>query len=203
MPSLMQTDWSDVNDSESWDATMSELPADQLWSWGQPIDEAYLPIRVTFTRLDNPLMDFGTLFRSSQFAVTESFRKVVEALEPGVHQFAPIEATGPDGGPLPEPIYMLKVLTVLPGIDNERSGLKLRKMPPPMQGIMKGDVTGEDRFRYNFAYPTWYRDDVVANHHLWVDDRTLISDHFVSDELRAAIEAAGLKGMMFEAGQTD
>ena len=52
--------------------------------------------------------------------VSERFRMCVEAIEPGVHQFIPIELKMPDGSIYPEQYYILNVQNFIDTLDVEK-----------------------------------------------------------------------------------
>jgi len=60
--------------------------------------------------------------RGPSYAVSIRLRDIVEALEPGIHQFFPIQVLGRDGNPVPlEYVYMLieqEIDAVIPELTN-------------------------------------------------------------------------------------
>jgi hypothetical protein len=122
-------------------------------------------------------------------AVDDRFVAAVEALSPGVHQFIPVEITTKDGRALARPHFLLNCCTRIESIDPARS-----------YGKIKGETDDEGN-----PSPHWYFNcngsrknqtvfkDRIAGHAMWWDIRA--SRLFVSDDLWAALNAAGISGL--------
>lgn len=123
-------------------------------------------------------------------AVTDCLRSLIEELEPGRHQFKAVKITLPSGKAYPTAYFTLRVLSQLDAFDKEKSdptcwkkSVRILKIAPPME---------------DHAYGIALSRRVIADHHIWrgfVSPESGISgfDFYVSDTLKAVIDAAGLK----------
>lgn len=116
--------------------------------------------------------------------VSESFRQLVEDMEPGVHQFFPFDLrNGKRGEPAPEQYYILNIATLLDSVDPEKSDVKRRRGVAGKPGTFV--VSGlSDKFVV--------RSDVIAGHHLW-RERYVGSVFFGSEEFINRFNALKLK----------
>jgi hypothetical protein len=118
--------------------------------------------------------------------VSETFRKLVEEREPDVHQFFPVELQIAKGGAELGPRYMLNVGQTLRAIEADRSQINWG--------------TRADGTRW--AYPPGADDRLVATRSaiagksLW-NDRLYSLNRFVSDDLKAAFETAGVPSLQY------
>lgn len=129
---------------------------------------------------------------SARWGCSAEFKALVEALEPGMHQFFPITIRRPDGKPIlradgrevgPGQYYILNALQAVDAL-----------LPDHCIG-----PRGEKR--QSLAQLT--RDDdlcvarsAITGRHLWINEPFYKSGlYFVSNELGTAIQAQGLKGL--------
>lgn len=127
-------------------------------------------------------------------AVTDRLRSLIEVLEPGRHQFKAVKITLPSGESYPTAYFTLRVLSQLDAFDKEKSDPACWKKSIR---ILKIVSPKEDH-----AHGIALRRSVIADHHIWrgfVSPETGISgfNFYVSDTLKTAIDAAGLKMMPF------
>ena len=128
----------------------------------------------------------GYIDRWSIPMVSETFRKAVEAQEPGIHQFVPFELrNGPKGDPAPEQYYFMSILRTLDAIEKDRSEIEKRKRPDgslfsigPKNYLQKG---------------IFVHRSIVDGHHLW-RDRYYTNGFFASDRMRASLVGHKIKG---------
>jgi hypothetical protein len=104
----------------------------------------------------------------------------IESIEPGVHQYLPLDVLQKDGTPLPEPRYLLNVCTRLDTVDPERSDLHVCEVTGKYLG-----------FRSSKTKPSFQKDK-VRGHALWWDYR--VSCLLMSDALADIIKANGFRG---------
>lgn len=112
-------------------------------------------------------------------------RAVIEGLAPASAglQFVPVVIERSDGRPSPEGCSFFKAVDLVDAIVPERSEVA----PQYHRG----------RF---YRYDAWigaklaFRPEVVGGRHIWVD-KYLTNRVFISDEMRAAMMAAGLTGV--------
>ena len=138
-------------------------------------------------------------------AVSQRFRDIVESLEPGVHEFIPVDvrfSANPER--VGEPMYLLSIAVYETGIDIEKSEKQMRT-PPTMPAGYEHLVTKPyDRT----PYPTLvcekgrgkvFDDDVIRGRHLWKFHHRMALWHpvFASAELVEAVKGEGLIGPRF------
>jgi hypothetical protein len=129
------------------------------------------------------------------WCVSAEFREVVEAFEPGLHQFFPIMIRRPSG----KPIERLDGREVAPG--------QYFIMNPlvRMHSLLPEECIGKQgQRRTTLKDVVKYVDDlclsraVIAGRHLWVDASFTMGEFFVSDALLAALRDKGLKGFLVQ-----
>jgi uncharacterized protein DUF1629 len=117
--------------------------------------------------------------------VSARMRAVIEGVAPpwaGL-EFTPVVVERSDGKPDPEGYTFFKVLDLVDAIVPDRSQVK----PVHFKGEFR-------RYSAGIAARFAFRDEAVAGRHIWMD-KHLKSRVFISDELRAAMMAAGLTGV--------
>jgi len=152
------------------------------------IDEVLMPKVVVLAKPYQALGDFITL--GMGYAVTARFRDLIEKLEPGRHQFIPFKITLRSGKDYPVAYFTFRVLSQLDAFDKDKSdptcwerSVRILKITAPKKAHAHGIALSRD---------------VIANHHIWrgfVSAETGISgfNFYVSEALKAAIDAAGLR----------
>lgn len=156
---------------------------------GIRFDPADVKTEFWLTSRQKTLADFLPVV--ARWGVSAEFREVVEALEPGLHQFFPIMIRRPNG----KPIERLDGREVGPGHYFIMNPLVRINSLLPEECIGK---QGQRRTTLNEVLRTV--DDlcvslaVIAGRHLWVDAYFGGGQLFVSDAFLAAIEEKGLKG---------
>lgn len=144
-----------------------------------------LPTRVRWSD-HRPVPDFQISDAPTMF-VSERFRDVVEHVEPGVHQFEPVEYVGKGGSHVAN-MFVFVICSRIDSVDRERT-----TMYRFHHFWQAAGPTGGSRLVFNAAQ--------VGDHHLWIDkylpDFTLASSHFVD-----AARDAGLVGVSFREWET-
>ncbi len=132
--------------------------------------------------------------------VSERFRAVVEALEPGVHQFVPIQYVPGNGPPSDYGFYWFFARTRIFPMDPERTFPPMRPFPEgpdwvrpfpdkPAYGFNRTDAPARE-------WKPYFDQSIVADHHVFVAGE--LPDFFcVSDAFKSAVEEAGLTGAGF------
>ncbi len=132
----------------------------------------------------------------ARLGVSPEARALIKEFEPGVHQFLPVEIVGPrsrrpihrlDGRVLDTSYHVLIPQTVLDAVSIERSEVSVsatRHGPPLVVPAMGSD---------NIVL----RREVVRRHHVWRGAFHLPRCLFFSDALTRAVEASGLRKLMF------
>lgn len=128
--------------------------------------------------------------------VTEAVRDKIEALEPGVHRFFPVELTMPDGTPTAQRYYGLNICVRLDAVDPDKStGVRRYHVLPAKLPKVWDYSFGGDKIEVAV------RKSVIAGHAIWYDYR--LCKAMVSDELADWFEAEGIKGWSPEFGKTN
>ena len=141
------------------------------------------------------LTDF--IFINAVDAVSPEVKEVVEALEPGRHQFFPVSIQrqrgskpilGKDGAPLLDSYYVLNPGARLDAVWIERSNVDVREFAPD-----KVFVSENRRHRDQVVV----RRSVVDGHHIWRGQWHLGTKLFFSDTLVQVAQERKWKGRMF------
>lgn len=145
---------------------------------GRPVKPDFVPTRMRWgDRQRHPIPDFdnGLILNVSNRA-----RDVIEGLEPGVHQFLPVEYFDVEGAPI-EKRWFLIVGNRIDSVDRDHSRMRLAK------GIMwtSNDVDNP-RLVFN--------EQQAAGTHLW-QDKHLTSGPYLSDVLADQLQNGGLSGL--------
>lgn len=118
-------------------------------------------------------------------AVDERLKALIEGLEPGVHRFWPLRLVKPSGQDFPERYYGIVIDRFLDSFLPEATKPEVFK--------------GEGRYRISgigtkSKYTALTLSMAVTNgSHLWRERNLTDPNIFISDELKAGIDAAGLK----------
>lgn len=152
--------------------------------YGEAVDPAELPRALRLTRVWEPLVD---ILRLWAYVVPERVRAIIEGLEPGVHQFIPVELRRSDGAPTNGPHYWLNILQQLDFVDPDQSWLSWHQ-----------DSHGRWFGTYGLG-DDWLvaREEAIAGRHLWCSRGNRPEGFFASDALKQALEAEGVTGWQF------
>ncbi len=132
--------------------------------------------------------------------VCEIFRKMVEELEPGVHQFFPIEFVTKKGAPVPGngPYYLFRVMQSFDAILVAKSNLvwvnRYDKFVPGKTPLVQAPVSlrfGPGALQLVMSRPQ------IAGRHAWRTNQVIMDDLYFSDDLVDAVRAAKLKKFEF------
>lgn len=149
------------------------------WRWQMP-DE---PFRISLARDEGPLVDiinggFGA------WAISQRVIDMIEALEPKVHQYLPLELLQPDGSVHPDRRWLLNICSRADVVDVERSNTQW--MAPPMSHKFM-DAPGERRLVV--------RCEEASRRALWSEWRYHGAQReFASDALWTLLREAGVRG---------
>jgi hypothetical protein len=168
-----------------------------LMSWPVPREVmAAVPTRLVVRPATRGFIpDFGKATMISSWVVSERFARLVEELEPNVHQFIPFqECVDNKGQPIGRSFFLMNILTRLSAVDIERSAVKWQT------------TRFSDGSEQTTLVPWWggrvqltLKRDVIGNHHLWRGGKDgLIAEHFMSDQLHDAMERHGLSPLWAE-----
>jgi len=151
----------------------------QGWRWPIP-DE---PFRNRLKRKTGRIVDIVTP-EFPAYAISQRVIDLIEAIEPGVHQYLPYEMIQPDGSVHPEKRWLLNVCTRADTLDYERSDVIPLKAAP-------AEYMDRTRFR-SIAI----RKAEAERRAVWYEYRYVGSsgDFLVSDRLWDALHEAGCAG---------
>lgn len=170
---------------------------------GRPIDPANVPTRVRWKdRRKQPMGDFdGGPLES----VSSRAKALIEAFEPGVHQFLPVQFVDIDSDFL-EDRWFLIVCNRLDTIDRDKvSGFLLRrgKVWTPIKDYLRR-MPEDIPPGYDPTQPSVlvFNRSQIGSAHLWIDLH-LSPSIWVSDRFDAACEAEGLTGRITNHNRRD
>ena len=186
-----------THDGDSASAKAIITPDGGVGTGGFPRETANLPKRVTWSVPNRkPVPDFD---QTPMLNVSERARRVIEGLEPGVHQFVPVEYYNKKGM-LIENRYWFVVCNRIDSLDREHTTMIL-SLP------MEGWCTIKDAERWGIPIPDHLDpgqpSKIVFNlrqigcAHMW-HDKYLGSGEFMSDHMAEEIQKAGLTGLRLE-----
>ncbi len=169
-------------------AAKKDLFSARFKVYAHPYLSEHFPRRVQLTE-GKRVFDFNNYIAGGG-AVSQRFRDAVEAIEPGVHQFFPVELLHRDGTPYGEPLYYWNITTAIDAIRPDLGGVHKMGDPnrPGTHGwVITSGVKHHDRKQLAVDAAT------IAGRAAWRDVR-MISRDFISDALIAALRDAGTEG---------
>jgi hypothetical protein len=119
---------------------------------------------------------------ASHFLVSVKLRDLIEELEPGVHQFQPIELIWKKDESHAADFFWFNPCNRVDGIDRTHSTAKF------------DEKTGKWKYEGGEFVVNL---EQVAGHHIWVDSRASFGTNWVSEAFYNAAHQAGIKGIKF------
>lgn len=183
-----------VNNDNITPGSYDRMPDDPMQPWYEehffpPFEDwqcEYFPSRYTL----NPEISKPTdIVMFGYWGMRDEIKQIIEAVEPGVHQFIPFKLIyGPEEKRMELPYHTLAIGCWLEPIDLDKSDVDVSEsLDPsgrPLHWYKKWDV------------PTVLHKDKVSGHHLWVNSRR---ETYVSTELYDRLIETGLgSGWKFE-----
>lgn len=194
----------DINKIRTIDQTPDGGPDTQSVYAGRPCATDFFPSKMEWQGPDDPTT-IGDFNDTNLLNVSEAAKTLIESLEPGVHQFVPVQYSGKSGRHL-ENRYFWVVCNRLDSVNRRGTTYVLRKglsWRPASDLIRRGeldlippglDVKAPPMFVFERAQ--------IGNAHIWRDKHIDIGGPLVSDRFVGAINALGLTGAQFnEAGE--
>ncbi len=172
---------------KSTDRSTTRITSTHAFRVGREIETEYLPTRLRPKKRKGKLPDLA-VHRMGQIC-SQRFRDVIEALEPGVHQFVPVQIVWKDKSVDERPYYWFVPCTRIWALDPEESNPPLGENGWYLGYAMMGEP------RPGPIQPA-FRKDRVKNHHLFVDGG-IQGRFYISERLKAALEDAKLVGVGF------
>lgn len=166
-----------VDTTRDWDSIGGGFEPGEL-NLGRAIKPEHLPTKIQYEgkRYGIPEVVHGCQL----FCVNDRFRDVVEAVEPGVHQYFPVDMLWEDDGTLAQKMFIFNVCNRLDTVSREASTTELR------HGMMWEPSTGE----MVYSLPR------IGDHHIWIDRHTSATGmFFCSDRTHQALMDAGITGI--------
>jgi hypothetical protein len=153
-----------------------------------PFTADHFPHRVQLTQ-GKRVFDYNRYIAGGP-AVSQRFKDAVEAIEPRVHQFFPVELLHKDGRPYGEPLYYWNITQAIDAIRPDLGGVYERgdpNHPGTHSWVISSGVSDRDRTKLAVDAAT------IAGRAAWRDVR-MVSRTFVSDALIGALRAEGMEG---------
>jgi hypothetical protein len=122
---------------------------------------------------------------SQLIAVDEALKAIIEQLEPGIHQFFPIEIRMPRGETYPANYYTLVVGQYFDAY--LRTDATLASVYEALSAVVRSDASKVGSTDFTVLKT------VFGNAHFWRDRRFKAEIICLSDELKAEIDKAGLR----------
>lgn len=145
---------------------------------GVPVHPEHLPTRIERGGAKPLRIDIAVMH--NLLFVSEKFRQVVEGLEPGKHQFTPVEIVF-GGGVRSAQFHWFHPCARIDGIDRERTTHHLSDV-----GLWQHVPGGE--YVINLGQ--------VSGSHVWIDPRLNTHGHpFVSEAFKQAMDEAGVDNL--------
>ena len=145
---------------------------------GRPIEATYLPTKI---ELSGPKRQIPDLYDAYALFISAKVKDVIESFEPDVHQFFPIEIVWEDGGHAADRFWFVPC-NRLDTVDRAKTTYEFRNVWF-LDGSKKELVFNRSQ---------------IGNHHVWIDKFIVMSTPAVSEELKAALDAAGITGAHYQ-----
>ena len=130
-------------------------------------------------------------------AVDQQLKEIIERLEPGVHQFFPIQITMPRERAYPKPYFLLVIGQFLEGFRPEQSPPEVLDKNYRLTCWRRTDWSDKLVFVLeidSFCCPHLaFSRSAIGGAHLWRERRALMNNILISDALQAEIAAAKLR----------
>ena len=163
----------------SFDRGTLKLPT--ILTQGLKMDVTHLPTKLRCGGPKRELADVQHVY--GVYLVPETFREILERLEPGVHDFYPVELVWKDGSSAGKR-YWFYPQHRIDTVDREKTTFVLKPL---------WDSEGDESRRLVFNRKA------IGDCHAWVDK--LIPDSgvvLVSEKFKQELDAAGISGMRFK-----
>lgn len=140
---------------------------------------AILPDNVpTIIELSGPKRKIPDVYQAVVLAVSENFKAAVEKLQPGVHQYFPIELLWEDGS-LAAQRYWFVPVGRLDSVDRNETTYEFRGLWDISSGRDKELVFNRSQ---------------IGGRHVWIDMFIHLPHPVISDALKAEFDKAGISG---------
>lgn len=161
---------------------------------GVPVDGTHFPKRVKWDDAKgNPVPDFDKM---PTLNVSERAKKLIENVEPGVHQFFPVEYFDRNGDSL-ETRYWFVVCNRIDSLDREHSIMVLYRgevWRPPSDLVRRGEPI-PDHIDLKQPAKIVFNLKAIGNAQLWHDKHLDGGGVYISDELAQRLKDEALTGL--------
>lgn len=148
--------------------------------FGRPLEPAHIPTKI---QIDGPKRELTDLREGLAFFVDEKFKDVVESLEPGVHQFFPVEFVWKDGSHAADRFWFVPCYR-LDSVDRKSTTFEFRSI-----WYLDGDAN--KRLVFNRSQ--------IGERHIWMDKYISGSSGvWISSMLKAALDEADVTGAHYQ-----
>lgn len=160
-----------------------------------------VPSRVEIGTRRKSLPDFFPI--TDEIGVSQAFRDVVEELEPGVHQFFPVDVRQRNGKEVEGKYYLFVCCQLIDtAVVAERSDVS-KSEPSPGSQFWYYDLLSSIQYEEDPSYPIRHSGNprvildssIIRNKHFWIE-RRLPRDLFVSNAARDRMQIAELEGFV-------
>ncbi len=162
------------------------LPDLDWMKTGAAIDASILPKTLKLMSGAKKLHAFIPALACGPFVASDEFRAIVETMEPGLHQFVPVEVVYKDGRVSDLPYFFVNIMQVLNSIRIENSNVYWVAPPNPHHPGALSQSAGPFKLTLNKT--------IVAGKHFW-RERLFNYGVFFSDELMERCNALKLRGL--------
>ncbi|WP_432283705.1 hypothetical protein SLT36_17615 [Aminobacter sp. BA135] len=146
--------------------------------YGRPVEATYIPTTIELTGPKRPIPDIYDAF---VLTVSAKVKDVIESLEPGVHQFFPIEYVWNDGSHAADRFWFVPC-NRLDTVDRAKTTFEFRNV-----WFLDGS---KNELVFNRSQ--------IGNHHVWIDKFIVMPTPAISEALKAALDAAGITGAHYQ-----
>ena len=146
---------------------------------GRAFEADHIP---TCIELEGPKRKITDIYGGFGLFVDEKFKAAVERLEPGIHQFFPVEFVWKDGSHAAHRFWFVPC-NRLDTVDRQMTTFEFRNL-----WHLKGDKT--KHLVFSRAQ--------IGDHHVWIDKFIAAPTPAISETLKAELDAAGVTGAHYQ-----
>ena len=160
---------------------------------GRPIKPDHMPTMLYPTKKVTKFPDYFTS-AGPGLVVSEKFKSVVESLEPDRHQFFPIKIMSKSKKNHLADMFIMIICNRVDTVHAEKTNYCfVKNMLWKRRSENRDDP---NRMKWKGKDRLVLDSDKIGGHHLWID-KHLFDSPFISNELKAALEAANMHHVTF------
>ena len=161
---------------------------------GRPIKPDHMPTMLYPTKKVTKFPDYFTS-AGPGLVVSEKFKSVVESLEPDRHQFFPIKIMSKSKKEHLADMFIMIICNRVDTVHAEKTNYYFAKNIFWARRSTNRD--DPNRMKWKGKDRLVLDSDKIGGHHLWID-KHLFDSPFMSNELKAALEAADMHHVTFD-----